>query len=275
MWTRRRDLIHVWALGAAGLALYDSQIVTGITVENYHWLYVWGPCLSFLLCLMVAALLPEHGNRARIAFACLLAAALADVGAGIWLRSVESLRNRGTQQLLANYRRYRDQRLVPGAAKLVPNAVVAGDTPFIDYAGILENLRPLDNYWVFLSPYISDAEWDQRKALNSYLCDPAASESSLRESLSGVNWTPNRIDDEQRRITKRLAIFRTLGPDLDATLDLYKVRYVALAADQVAPAYLGRGWTCLQSGPHWQLWERRPITRDTTTSAIEPRKISE
>lgn len=168
-------------------------------------------------------LLPEHGNRARIAFACLLAAALADVGAGIWLRSVESLRNRGTQQLLANYRRYRDQRLVPGAAKLVPNAVVAGDTPFIDYAGILENLRPLDNYWVFLSPYISDAEWDQRKALNSYLCDPAASESSLRESLSGVNWTPNRIDDEQRRITKRLAIFRTLGPDLDATLDLYKV----------------------------------------------------
>jgi hypothetical protein len=46
-----------------------------------------------------------------------------------------------------------------------------------------------------------------------------------------------------------------LGIELDSTLDHYAVRYLALPADQAAPAYLERGWTCLKTGPFRQVWE--------------------
>ena len=42
--------------------------------------------------------------------------------------------------------------------------MAAGDFQFTNFASILENQRPLDNYWVFLSPQVTDAEWDQRVA---------------------------------------------------------------------------------------------------------------
>ena len=32
--------------------------------------------------------------------------------------------------------------------------------------------------------------------------------------------------------------------------------YVALPADQARKAYLREGWTMLQQGPYWQIWER-------------------
>ena len=257
VWMRCRDLIYVWALGASGLLLYNNQIATGLSIENYHWLYVWGPCLSFLLVVMAETLLSRDVKRGRPLFVFLLAIGITDVAAGITLRVLETLRNTTTQELLSGYRRFRDQRLAPGTARLTPNAVIAGDAQFVDYAAILENVRPLENYWAFLSPSISDAEWNRRKALNVYLGDPSASEDELRIRLSGVNWSGTR-SDEARRISDRLLVFRTVERELGSNLNRYAIRYVALPADQLPPAYLERGWVCLQKGPSWQLWERRP-----------------
>jgi len=260
VWTRRRDLIYLWSLGVTGFLLYNNQIVTGLGIENYHWMYVWGPCFSFLLVLMAESLLPQEGRWARPAFVLLLGLGMADVAAGITLRLVESLRNKATQELVIKYRRFRDQMLAPGTARLVPNAVVAGDLDFVNFSAILENTRPLDNYWIFLSPSISDADWNRRKALNVYLVSPSASEDELKTLLRGFNWG-NR-SDEERRISDRLALFRTMERELDSTLDRYAVRYVAFSADQVVPAHLERGWVCLQKGPYWQVWERPvPSTR--------------
>jgi hypothetical protein len=140
---------------------------------------------------------------------------------------------------------------------LAPNAVIAGDVQFVDYSAILENVRPLENYWAFLSPSISDADWNRRKALNVYLLDPSVSEDELRKRLSGVNWS-GISSDEAHRISDRLMAFRTIKRELDSNLDRYAIRYVALSADQVPPAYLEQGWVRLQQGPSWQLWGRRP-----------------
>jgi hypothetical protein len=256
VWTRRRDLTYVWALGSSGLMLYNHQIITGLSIENYHWVYVWGPCLSFLLVLLVESLLPQHGRWARPALGLLLSIAIADVATGIALRVAETLRNTQTQNLLEVYRRFRDQRLIGETAELASNAIVAGVEPFVNHCAILENVRPLDNYWTFLSPSVTDEEWNRRKALNVYLLDPSAGEGELRRRLTGINWG-GKPSDEERRISERLAVFRTIERELDSNLDRYAVRYVALPAEQSAPNYLKQGWVCLQKGPYWQLWERR------------------
>jgi hypothetical protein len=258
VFTRRRDLIPLWATGASGLALFNHHAFTGIMIENYHWMYVWGPALALLALLMVVPPLVEHGRWGKAASACLVVILALDMAAGYWLRAFEARRNPSTIDRLTQYRHYRDQRLTADIARFPSNATVAGDVSFVDFAVIFENQRPLDNYWVFLSPYCTDAEWDRRKALNYYLSgvDPSDSEESLRKTLGSWNWTTDRADEE-RRVTRRLAEFRAVERDLDVLLDRYDVRIVALQADRRPPKYLSKGWARLQDGPYWQVWERR------------------
>jgi hypothetical protein len=254
---RRRDLIHLWATGASALALYNSHALTRFMIENYHWLYVWGPFLTFLLTLMVVTPLVEDGRWAEAALRCLAAILVVDVAAGCCLQVVQATRSRGTIARMAHYRHYREQRLAAGVVPLSPNATVAGVESFVDFAVILENQRPLDNYWVFLSPYCDDPDWDRRKALNGYLSGlrPADPVETLRKGLRSWNWTDDAAD-EDRRGARRLAEFYAVERNLDALLDRYHVRYVALEADRQPPGYLSNGWTRLQEGPHWQVWTR-------------------
>jgi hypothetical protein len=267
VWTRRRDLLHLWAMGVSGLLLYNHQVLTAIQIENFHWMYVFGPCLSLLLILMIAAALPERGRLARALIGGLLIVAGADVAQGIWLRAVEASRMYDTRDLMNSYVRYQQQRLGAGTAPLAPNAVIAGDHWFVDQAGIFENQRPLENYWVFLSSHIDGEEFDDRRALNAYLSglDPSASAETLLKALGRLNWS-GIPGDEDRRKGRRLIAFRRMEHALDAALDRFRVRYVSLPTDQVPPAYLGQGWDCLQQGPYWQLWERRAERQDPGAS---------
>ena len=57
---RRRDLIFLWAVGTAGLMLANNQVLTRLQIENYHWMYVWGPVFEFFIVLIVAE---EFGKR--------------------------------------------------------------------------------------------------------------------------------------------------------------------------------------------------------------------
>lgn len=258
VWTRRRDLTYIWTLGISGLALYLNHIVTGMDIENYHWNYVWGPCFSFLLVLMGESLLPQSGRWARPAFVLLLGLGIVGVSTGVTLRIAESLRNARIRELTMKYHRFREQMLVRDSVRLVPGAVVAGDEIFVDYSAIFNNTRPLDNYWIFLSPSITDVDWNRRKALNAYLISPSATEDELKKNLlSGPNWTRIGAEaDEEKRRSDRFAVYRSMASELDSTLDHYAVRYFAIPADQPAPADFERRWVCLQKGPFWQIWER-------------------
>ena len=92
VWFRRRDLIFVWSLGAAALLLANEQIVTGLHLSNYHWMYVRGPALSFL---MVQAAAEEFGRRYNWSpRSCAVPAVigLSAFGVGTWIRAVESTR---------------------------------------------------------------------------------------------------------------------------------------------------------------------------------------
>ena len=101
------DLIFVWALGTAGLLLEKHQVLTQLQLENYHWVYVWGPAFSFLTTLAVAREIGERLNWSRRTCAGFAAVGLTAFGVGLWIRAVEATGSDtvATAQPITLYRR--------------------------------------------------------------------------------------------------------------------------------------------------------------------------
>ncbi|MEO6811811.1 MAG: hypothetical protein ABI353_22105 [Isosphaeraceae bacterium] len=263
VWVRRRDLIYPMALATAGLVLLNHQVVTGLQIQNFHWNYVWNIGFSYLYVLLIAGALFERPTLPRWAVAGLMALCLVEAGAGFWFRAEEASRTQQTREILAEYRRYREQRQVPVAPRLVANAGIAGARDFVDLAAVLENQRPLEHYAAMLSPAIDDAEWDRRLALNAALLglDRPAFAAHARYNCDG--WGPWSRDPSLRaqRLDGLLRTFDALRADPTDASDAFGVRYVAIETTRPPPAYLRSGWRLLQDGPSWRVWERRPASR--------------
>ena len=188
---RRRDLIFVWALAVAGLLLQNHQVVTGLQLDNFHWSYVWGPAFCcFILMAVAVEFEPREGWSNRACTVVGLVATLA-FGVGLWIRGIEATR---CTDPVANARAiaaYRSEISDPGSPRFAPNAVAAGDSDFVDYAAILSNLRPLSGWSPYNSASITDAELDDREALNAVILsvDRSSFEGAvaliLRATISG------------------------------------------------------------------------------------------
>jgi hypothetical protein len=264
VWQKRRDALYLWTMALAGLVLFKSHLITGRDIENYHWYYVWGPCCSLLLLLMAVSAVQHDGSGAGLAHLVVIAIALADAATGLCLRVAEALKAPAALILVEKCVEYQAQRIESDVPQLTPRATAAGDHHFMNFATILENQRPLDNYWVFLSPQVTDAEWYQRSALNGYLLgqDRAGFEAEKRATFlttTGQGWGPWKRDlaDGQRRFQSLLDAYDTTVENPLPVLDRFGVRYVGLPASRDPPNYLLREhWIRLQDGPFWQVWER-------------------
>lgn len=260
VWRRRRDLIYVWALAASALLLMDHQILTRLQMQNFHWTYVWGPCLSMLILLALVdglGRVMSSGRLVRLVIGVLL---IAHLSTGLWLRAVEAAKSQESVEFTTTYGRYHEQH---NATHLpfMPNAVMAGDKDFVNLAVILDNLRPLDHYAVIMSPSIDNSEWDARVALNGFLLglDREAFGAKQREVLNNNVLGPEARDPARRaeRLDNRLKIYDQIASNPRPALDRFQVKYVALAKDVPPPSYLAANWRRLADGPYWQVWERR------------------
>jgi hypothetical protein len=259
VWMRRRDLLFLWALAAAGLALTNHQIVTGLQISNFHWSYVWGPGISLLLVLLLVGEVRGRG-WAKPAVWGVVVLCVVHLAAGFWLRVVEATRTTECVALTRTYEKYDKQRLGSPVARLAPNAVMAGDRGFVDLAAILENQRPLYHYAVDISPSVVDSEWNTRIALNGFLrgLDRAAFETEQKREVAG--WVlgpwPRNHQMQAELLANRLACYDHVTANLAAVLDQFRITYVAFATGQARPAYLDSGWRQLEEGPYWSIWER-------------------
>lgn len=262
LWSRRKDLIPFWTLAAAGLILTDHQVLSGLQIQNMHWQwYVAGPLLSLLVVILAAGWVAGRAPWPRplvVAFGLFCAIHL---GIGFYLRAVEATQNRLCTAIMDDYRRYRDQRLKPGAKPLAANAVVAGDQGFVNLAAILENQRPLLHYAALFSPSTTNEEWYLRMALNGYLSgqDRSLFEAQERRHLADAVWGPWSRDPSARArsLADRLAAYDRVAADPPAAIRQFAVRYVALPAGQPRPSQLGKEWNRFEQGTGWTLWEYR------------------
>ncbi|MEK7684053.1 MAG: hypothetical protein AAB466_01380 [Verrucomicrobiota bacterium] len=256
---RRRDWSYLWAVATAGFLLVNHQIVTGLQIENGHWGYVWGIGLSLFYVLWLAEALLRWGRWSSIMKCGLLALCGFHLMAGVWFRVLECTRSRQMLEIQANYARYQEQRTSAPTQELAPNTVIAGDPAFVDFAGLVEDLRPLERS-ASLSPRVTNEEWDARVALNSYLegKDAAAFAAEQQAYFRDTRMGPWTRDPQQKdqRLRNRFAFYREVSFKPEAWLNRFGVRYVALRASAPSPAYLSAGWRRVQTGPHWDIWER-------------------
>ena len=259
----RRDLVFVWALGLAGLLLENHQVLTRLKLDNYHWAYVWGPAFSYLTLLAVAATIEARNGWSPRACTAIGAVAALAYSAGLWIRAVEATRcpdRVANDQVIAAYR----SEVHPGSTSIFTrNAVAAGDSDFVDFASILDGLRPLAGWTVDNSPSVTDAELDDRVAINDRLLGVDRSSFEARQHSYFENVHLSRAERDRLlplRVAARLAAYDRVIADLPAALDRFAVRYVGLPAG-TKPPYLRQGWTLIAAGPTWDVWERTTNAR--------------
>jgi hypothetical protein len=263
IWQRRRELIYIWALAASALLLLNHQVFTSMQIQNFHWTYIWGPCLTFLLVMAGAdgiAYLTSLEKTSLLPLGVVLILVV-HLTAGLWLRAVEAKRTRESVGFTATYGQYREQqtRFVP--TRIAPHAVVAGDKDFVDLATILDDVHPLNHYAVVVSPWVSNSEWDYRIALNGFLrgLDRQAFAQEEKNTLATWVWGPEARDPQRRaeRLADRLKGYDRIAADPVVAIERFKVKYVALRKpDERPPQYLQSGWHEIEDGPCWEVWER-------------------
>lgn len=243
---RRRDLAVPCAYAASGLILLNHQMFTKLQIENFHYGYVWAPCLSLTLWLLAMG---PGGSRASTRLAWLVVAPMA--ASGLWLRGVEASRTADPRAILDAYRAYRADP--PG---LPAGAVAAGDRRFVELSTVLGGTRPLNHYAAVFSPAVGLGDWERRVATDALLRgeDRAAFERRQRAFLDETPWGPWARDKTLRRarLADRLRWYDEAAVDPMTAADRHGVRFVATAVDARPP---GR-WRRLHAGARWAIWGR-------------------
>lgn len=266
---RRRDLLPVWALAFSGMILANHQIITGLQIGNYHYIYVFGPIFSLLAISALATAAGHFAQRRPLLVKCCVAGVCAgSLLSGLWLRATEAQLTAIPLKLQSDLTQYRSQRedgpgdLARGPiARLVPDSVIAGDPIFLDLAAIMEDQRPLTHYAMLFSPAVSNEDWDRRDALNAYLTGQTIEEFGIhqREFFQDLVYGPTAHDLSVRalRIENRENEFRKIMKDPETALGEFNVRYVALTGNQKMPDVAAARFKLLQEGPTWDVWERK------------------
>lgn len=252
----RFDLIYLWSLLAGGILLSRSQIVTGIFLHGYHWDWLWAPFRMILVLVIGFAILkPVLKTRPIVTVACATFVALFFLS-GVYLATICVTRTPSGIALINNYQRYLAQRLRPNSVSLVPGSTIAGSENFCMLAAIAERQWPLSGFTIPRSLMIDDDEWEARTALNSYLLGIKKTQfKQLTKHLSDWFWEGQTLE-----LATRAAFMRhydEVARDPDRFIARFGVRYVVLPENGRRPAYLDTGWTLLQPGPYWQIWERK------------------
>jgi hypothetical protein len=255
--SKRLELAYIWSLVAGGILLSRSRMVSGVFFHEYHYGWLWTP-IWLVLMLIVAVSIARMSLQAWPGMAAICwAAAIAYFAAGVYLAAICVTRTAPGVAELHNYMRYKAQRLTAGPVRpLVADATIAGDDRFCELASIAEYQVPLDGPAVPISMAISDDEWESRAALNAYLAGTDRAEFEKTALASAELWFWESPGREREVIAALMRKFDEIVRGPEVIIAQFGVRYVALAADKPQMAYLRGGWTMLQQGPYWQIWER-------------------
>ncbi len=253
---KRKDLTYLWTLVFSGLLLVNNQIFTGLQIQNFHWKYVYGLILSFLILLILINLLSSLYLSKKIVAFCLIALSSFYFATGFWLLTKAS---QGSDFVNYNHEYHDYLKQKSNRVSLKPRSVIAGDDKFTNLAIITDNQIPLFGYYINLSPSVDNDEYSQRQALNFYLLglDSSVFLPAQEQTLRG-GWGPWVRNPQIRK--ERLETLHKYYDDVVANPNKYlakfQVKYVALPIKDTQPEYLKKGWKLLQKGPSWLIWER-------------------
>jgi hypothetical protein len=145
--------------------------------------------------------------------------------------------------------------MTPSALRLRRGAIIAGDEDFCDLSVIAEDQRALSGFALSRSLGLDDADWRGRMALNAYLLE--MSPAQLRQRVLDEEYWGPLPDITPATMTAFMREYAEIARDPGRVLDRYGVRYMALDVGKLLPLAVRDHWVLIQSGPHWDLWERK------------------
>ena len=254
--SKRFDLVYLWSLVVGGILLSRSRVVSGVFFHEYHYDWLWTP-IRLALVLIVAVSIAEARFRWRpVAAAICWAAVMLYFAGGVYLSAICVTRTWSGVEEVQNYTRYKSQRLAVEVKPLVAGATVAGDEGFCELAAVAEGQWVLGGEAVPRSMAVDNDEWESREALNAYLVGTDRVEFEKAARIAAEDWFWESPEREGEVVAAFMHKYDEVVQAPDRFIARFGVRYVALAADEAQMAHLREGWTMLQRGPYWQIWER-------------------
>jgi len=254
--SKRFDLVYPWSLAVGGILLSRSRVVSGIFFHEYHYTWLSTPIwLALVLIVAVSIACARFRWRPVAAPVCWTAVMLYFAG-GIYLAVICVTRTWSGVQQVRNYTQYKLQRLATGVEPLVAGETIAGDDIFCELAAVAEYQWVLGGQAVPISMAVDNEQWESREALNAYLVGKDRGEFEKEVRIAGEFWLWENPTREREVIAAFMRKYDEVVGAPGRFIARFGVRYVAFAADRAPVGYLREGWTMLQRGPYWQLWER-------------------
>ncbi|CAN5893259.1 hypothetical protein BH23PLA1_BH23PLA1_19950 [soil metagenome] len=264
VFARRRDLSYLWCCTGAGLLCLNHQLITGLQIENFHWIQITGLTFSLLLVLLVVPWLLERsdplrevgqarsdGRRSGIR-GLLLALVLAQVALGSWMRWREA-GARETRRLDQIARQLRQDDL-----PIPEGAMLAGDPLATALLAAQGEVYPLSGRLVEYSSLATDEDLDERLILNLFLSGVVVEEARRKVqepagSLSRESRASRSLEIADRQAEQRLALIDQVFEDPRPLLKSRGVTHILLpeGADAV---HLDGLADQVADGNHWELW---------------------
>jgi hypothetical protein len=259
--TRRLELGYLWALALVGLVLNNLGAIIGLDLQQGHWALVWGTAVEILLVILVVDWARRRFRWSPMATRISLGALGLYIIVALFLEGFDVLRTQACRRVFVAYQMYSVQQSHVGEVKLTPRSTIAGDERYVNLATITQNLFPLYNYAVLISPTTTDHDWELRLALNAYLMgvDARAFRAQAQHFAAIYQWGPWPYGEGGGRtalLAQLVSAYRDVAEAPSASLDRFAVRYVALpSGDGPPPGGVG-SWSPVEHGTSWTVWER-------------------
>jgi hypothetical protein len=259
--TGRLELGYLWALALAGLVLNNLGAIIGLDLQPGHWRFVWGPAAEILLLILVMDWARKRFRWSPMATRISLGALGLYIIVALFLEGFDVLRTQACRSMFVAYQMYSVQQSHVGGVKLMPRSTMAGDERYVDLAMITQNLFPLYNYAVLISPTTTDHDWEHRLALNAYLMgvDAHAFRAQAQHFADVYPWGPWPYGESGGRpalFAQLVSAYREVTDAPSAYLDRFAVRYVALPSEGGPPPDGAGGWFPVENGTSWTVWAR-------------------
>jgi hypothetical protein len=259
--SRAYELVYPWSLVAGGILLSRSRVVSGIFFHEYHYDWLWTPIRLALVLIVAVRIVSARFRWRPVAVAACWATLMLYFAGGVYLAAICVTRTWSGVAQVRNYTRYKSQRLAGSAKALAPGATIAGDDTFCELAAVAQDQWVLSGEAVPRSMAVDNDQWESRAALNAYLAGTDRANYEQAARLAAGLWFWESPEREREVTAAFMRKYDQVLADPDRYLAEFGVRYVALAADKAQKAHPGEGWTMLEQGPYWQIWERQKPSR--------------
>ncbi len=236
----RRDLLYLWACTGAGLALLNQHVVTGVNIENFHWIYAYGMAFSLLVALLVLPWLSRVPGWRWLA--PLLVAGQVLIGSGFRVAEVGSKESNHYLDMLDDWRS--DGFSIP------PGTVVAAHPDLLLLLAAFEEVNPLGGRLVDYSSATRDDERHERESLNLALIG-----FTPEEVVAEIARTHHLTDAERESRRVRVA---ELAAWPGQGIARFGVAAIVAPAGRRPPPVLGDRPRLEKGGRTWDLWHVGP-----------------